>query len=466
MKAWTLLFTLAFLSVATPTIVQAQTKFAQISPLTAAGCVGETYTVALGDRLYSKYGPKWERLKETNPGLEARTSKSANGQTIVMLFPEVHDVLCIPEGMTVSEVIHQAGTVVPASVPALFPPGCSSAAGFSSIKGQACSTPTPATTPTLASTDWFQSNWLWIILALLTIAAVLFAIDWKRKRRRRLEEAARTAASEAEARAAALARERLLTQDPITSGTPFVPGGIEPTETVRLENFFDAQAETRYSQRNPGSGNTVRPARIGPIEAGTIAGEGMVGYLGGDMRPRRITTPIRAYQARYRFQDGTEEVLQCLQGCMNPVGYGGEIYRGFVFTADAIAVPVPTPPVVAVAPLPAAPAPVVEVLPAIALATDEPTVEDGVVKFEIRKATADNPAMVRMTGVDETDDNTIELRPGIIILRFIPRNGHSNGHSASGNVPDVIRQTPLDVIEQRQPGEPPTVLPRGSKHIG
>lgn len=153
-------------------------------------------------------------------------------------------------------------------------------------------------------------------------------------------------------------RERELLQDPITSGPALVPGGIPATDTARLENFFEQQAVARYAERNPGiDRTTVRVERIGPVEAGTISGEGLVGYLGGQWRPRRIETPLQAYQARYRFPDATEEILQCLQACMNPVAGGGEVYRGFTFTAGQAVVPTPEPP-----------APVPEVVPHPAIA--------------------------------------------------------------------------------------------------
>ncbi len=129
--------------------------------------------------------------------------------------------------------------------------------------------------------------------------------------------------------------DRELRLDPITSGKPYVAGGIEPVETRRLEKFFDQRASSLYRERNPNlEGFTFDIRRIGPIQVGTISGEGLVGYLGTTMKPRRIPEPgIRAYQARYRFPDGTEEVLQTLQACMNPV-HSGDTYKGFVFIED------------------------------------------------------------------------------------------------------------------------------------
>jgi hypothetical protein len=460
------IFWLALL-LATPAVVQAQTKTTPIIPLTASGCSGTTYEVSPGDRLYNMYGLNWKMLRDSNPGLDRRTTMPASGQEIVMLYPEVRDVLCIPQGMTIAQVIRQS---TPASTPSLFPPGCTSAVGFSTTTGQACSgsTPTPLTTSTKAST-WYESTWLWLpLLILFLFLGALYAYKRERRFMRERKVADENVAREIAETEAAVARNREMLRDPITSGTPYVPGGIVPTEKARLESFFDDQAATRYSQRNPGNG-TVRPVRIGPIEAGTITGEGLVGYLGGEMLPRTITTPIAAYQARYRFPDGTEEILQSLMLCMNPVSHGGDVYRGFVFTLGNIAVPaLPVPVAQVVPPQEAAPAPVVEVLPAIAPVSAEPIpVADGGVRIEILPANKEHSARIQMSGVDETGYNSCEIKPnGMVIFRYTSGNCHSNG-----NVPDVIRQTPLDaieqspleVIEQRQPGALPKVLPQRSK---
>lgn len=186
----------------------------------------------------------------------------------------------------------------------------------------------------------------WWIVALLLTALVIAALTWlgiyrfrKNRRQRLLSEE-----NEAQERQAAEARERELTQNPITSGVPMVPGGIPPSEPARLENFFDQQATNRFAQMHSTLDRTaIQVVRMGPIEEGTISGEGLVGYLGGQFRPRRIDSPIRAYQARYRFPDGTEEILQCLMACMNPLQYGGDTYRGFTFTPTQAVVPVPEP---------------------------------------------------------------------------------------------------------------------------
>ncbi len=110
--------------------------------------------------------------------------------------------------------------------------------------------------------------------------------------------------------------------NPVTSGPAIVPGGIQPNETQRLNDYFDREALSRHA------------TRVGPVESGTIVGDGTIGYANGEERPYHVATPLRAYRARFRMQDGTEKTFITLQGCMNPVNSGGEVYQGFVFNSD------------------------------------------------------------------------------------------------------------------------------------
>lgn len=136
--------------------------------------------------------------------------------------------------------------------------------------------------------------------------------------------------------------ERELRQDPVTSGPPIVAGGIEPTETARLTEHFDRRAAMEFRTIHPGAHTTTaRPERIGPIEAGMISGEGMVGYA-DHARPRRIDPPQPGFRARFRFPNGREELLVSLQPCMNPVFFG-EGMSGFTFTPERDVVPTPQP---------------------------------------------------------------------------------------------------------------------------
>ena len=140
-------------------------------------------------------------------------------------------------------------------------------------------------------------------------------------------------------------REREMRMDPVNSGPAFVPGGIPATEPERLRQFFEQQAIASFARRNPQLDRSlINVEQVGPIEEGMIHGEGEVGYLGqNDWRPRRIEPELDAYQGHYRYQDGTEEFLQCIQRCMNPVRFGGQVMRGFTFTIRRAVVPVPTP---------------------------------------------------------------------------------------------------------------------------
>lgn len=196
------------------------------------------------------------------------------------------------------------------------------------------SVPTWPVTHTASTSTWPDS---WIVFALLLMTAVvamgfryMFGFwPWQRS-----EHAQQVRA------------DHELTLNPVTSGTPYVPGGIQRGQTAQLVRFYDELAVTAYVDRYPGtSRESVRPTRISAIEYGTITGEGLVGYLGGSAAPRRIVEPTPAYRARYRFPDQTEQELVTLQGCMNPVQYNGDVYTGFTFTpaANNVAVPEPEP---------------------------------------------------------------------------------------------------------------------------
>ncbi len=117
--------------------------------------------------------------------------------------------------------------------------------------------------------------------------------------------------------------------DPVTSGQPYVNGGISPDNPEQLERQFDNQA--RFM-----SGGRQFPERISPIQKGKIFGEGLVGYLDQGFQPRKIDEPgVPAYQATYRFANGEEITLQSLMGCMNPIEEGiGQTRKGYTFVPD------------------------------------------------------------------------------------------------------------------------------------
>jgi hypothetical protein len=168
------------------------------------------------------------------------------------------------------------------------------------------------------------------VLAAVIILILLYDYFYRRKERQISEE---------------------LRRDPITSGPPMVAGGVPATDTTRLARTMEAAAVNDYVRLNPNvDRSTVRVERIGPIEEGTISGEGMVGYA-DRARPRNIDPPQPGFRARFRFPDGREDILMSLQGCMNPC-YFGEGLSGFTFTSRQAVVPTPVPPTPAPTPAP------------------------------------------------------------------------------------------------------------------
>lgn len=291
------------------------------------------YTVNKGDTVYALKGiysssqPEWKAFTILNPFLAepGRAFVTQDGRFIVIVRPGEQLEGIDQLGVTVEPLpIKELGLAPPAKV-------TSEAGGGTTTTAEA----------QLIVPPWVF--WFLVAAVIAAVAIVVFRIFKKLDVEAKREE-----------------HERELRQDPVTSGPAMVPGGIPSTDTARLDNFFEQQAIARFAQRNPAlDRNVIRVMRVGPIEDGTISGEGLVGYLGGEWHPRRIETPLGSYQARYRFPDATEEVLQCLQACMNPVAYGGEVYRGFTFTAGQAIVPAPEPPV---------PAPQAVPHPAIAVA--------------------------------------------------------------------------------------------------
>src|SRR3989344_1429151 len=300
----------------------------RITPLTATNCKaiynGTVYTVQHGDVLYQKYGPKWNMLLSTNPGLQARVSGKCK-DTIAWLYDSRGDVLCVPAGMAVNEFItNEAATPPPPETHVV----------------KAAEEKKPESTTATASASRYD-NYLWFSLLLLLGAVTFIALWFLRDYIARRHDAAMAREREENAREH---WGRELEQNPVTSGPPIVVGGITPTETERLTNHFQDQAVAQDIRATPGAeAATVRQniRRIGPVEEGMISGEGMVGYA-DRARPRRINPPQPGYRARFHFPDGSEPELMSLQGCMNPVFYGGGL-SGFTFTARAVAGPAPEP---------------------------------------------------------------------------------------------------------------------------
>lgn len=378
--------------------------------LLASVSFAQQYTVSPGDtgwelaRQYYRDATMWQRIVDMNPFLqqEGRVFEK-EGRIILLLKPGEQLV-----------GLEKLGVAPPKAMPI-------SQLGLPQPPARVVEVPI-STMP----------SWVGLLLAALLFAVVIATVAlWVKRESRLRKEAADRERQEDEQLKEALNRqeiqrrhERELNLNPITSGPAMVPGGIHANEPERLQSFFSAQATARYAERNPGiDRNTIRVEQIGPIESGTINGEGEVGYLGGDWRPRRINPPgINAYQGRFRFPDGTEEVLQTLMGCMNPVRSGyGEVMRGFTFTPREIVVPPSEPGTTIVADPQPETTNVAPISPAAVLTSEVAQAEDGLVRIEVRQANSDQPAMIRMSGVDDNADMTVEVGRGNFLIRFRPR---------------------------------------------
>ncbi len=286
-----------------------------------------TYTVQPGDtgwdlaRRYYDNPLIWQRIVDMNPSLQEPGRVIEKGDRII---------LRLKIGETLAG-LERLGIDPPKAVP---------------VEQMVGSHPTPPPTPQAKVEEASGIPWWgWIAIALCALLIIGIGLTLWMMQRGRWGQAAR--ATEAQ-----IARERELRRDPLNSGTPYVAGGIPVGDTARLTNFFDQQAARQFAERNPGIERPTPPRRMGPIESGFIQGEGLVGYLGQTPQPRRIEQPLAAYRARYSFADGTEGELMTLQGCMNPVAYGGDVYRGFTFTPRTNVVPTPEPERPAPAPVP------------------------------------------------------------------------------------------------------------------
>lgn len=207
-------------------------------------------------------------------------------------------------------------------------------------------------------------------------------------------------------------RWRNLRKDPVTSGLPVVQGGV--TSEAAPARFQEQAA--RQWQRE-----TLRTASSSLFTIlRSVRGRGWgiidVGYADGTHADRRLNGEV-VYQAEVRFPDGKTETLYMLQGCGNDLRFGNirnyTPAEGFRFEPDVATVtPAVTAPVAEVAQVVATPVPVVETTP----------IEDGVVRIELKPLQGDKPAMVRLTGIDESRGAECEIRDGSITVRYTPRS--------------------------------------------
>ncbi len=237
--------------------------------------------------------------------------------------------------------------------------------------------------------DWERLNWL--LAALLVALVVLFWYIFLRSRR-----------------------------DPVSSGPAIVPGGVAPENAPARFQEMAARLNTNRT----GSELSAQNFQILSSQAGRIWGVLNVRYANGQEVPRLLNGD-RAYRAEVRFPDGKTETLYMLQGCGNDLRYGGisRYIPGPEFRFEADPEPVVAPPTVPVE------QPVVTQVPPVVAGVqstgefvrekDAPSVAElSVVRLEIRSATDGKPAMVHIVGIDETKDNTVEIKPGEVTFRY------------------------------------------------
>lgn len=166
--------------------------------------------------------------------------------------------------------------------------------------------------------------WFWLLLAALVALAILGLVAGYR-----------------------FFAQRLAHVDPTTAGPAFVEPTIQRTPEL-VEHRFDRIAQETAARRDPVG--TAMPQRISAIEAGRLTGRGRVRYRDASARDMNLNRE-RAYRARYRMPDGSEEMLYSLAGCMNPVALF--VAPGFTWVEEREVVPPPASP----QPEPAAPVP-------------------------------------------------------------------------------------------------------------
>lgn len=296
----------------------------------------------------------------------------------------------------------------------------------------------PPIVETEAVVETVVPGWAWLLMIILLVLVYILWDAYRNRTRhnrqmatqmRQLDQS-RDSATERLLEERRLAqetqeRERRLNRNPVTSGLPFVEGGI--TNDTAPE-AIQAQAARMY---NDLTGRTAAPTMFDIVSITPGRGWGVleVRYNEGQGRwEMRRLNGERIYQALVRFPDGVVEPLYTLMGCGNDIRFGERRYTpgdDFRFEADGpVVVPAPvvdTPAVatveedqfrVLVADVPPA-APVAEVV-----VEDEPDV----VRFEIKPPTAGMPTMIHITGVDMSAGLGGEIRGESVKLRFTPRN--------------------------------------------
>lgn len=213
-------------------------------------------------------------------------------------------------------------------------------------------------------------------------------------------------------------------RDPVSSGPAIVPEGVAPENAPA--RFQEMAA--RLNANRTGLELSGQNFQIISSQGGCIWGVLNVRYANGQEIPRQLNGN-RAYRAEVRFPDGKTETLYMLRGCGNDLRYGGisRYLPGPDFRFEADPEPVVVPPPIVPAEQPAVSQEstatggvqpngefVREKDAPVAAVVNEPSV----VRFEIRKSTDAQPAMVRITGINEGEDTTVEIKPGEVTFRY------------------------------------------------
>jgi hypothetical protein len=309
----------SFLMVLVAILVIAPTTKAQTTNVgTHTVQPGETLYVLKG--IYSETQPEWRALRIANPFLAepGRAFRDPENRFIVVIKP--------------GETIDGADqlNVTPEVL----------------VKNIALA---PATYTEKASSLWNNTGW-WIFLAVLLLLVAWFVIGEIRGYRDRRDTLRAEREAEEERRQEEIRRREALNTEmnrPVeTAGSPMVQGGLRPDNTEVVRNFFHQQAAAQFRERQPNYPDpAARPTQLGDIEHGMLglAGEvGQVRDINGNWHPRRLDGPKPGYQARFSYPDGTEEVMQAFEICMNIVRRG-EGMRGFTFVSNRVVGPAPQP---------------------------------------------------------------------------------------------------------------------------
>ncbi|MES3004770.1 MAG: LysM peptidoglycan-binding domain-containing protein [Patescibacteria group bacterium] len=276
----------------------------------------EQYTVQQGDTLWSLAGEHlnsplgWEQLYQSNPFLRepGRRWITEDGKVVVLLKP--------------GEVLNGLNVL-----------------GFRE-------TPRPDLLSTLKGETKIVEmlpEWAWILFVALVLLIILLVMlaNWQYNRYHKTRDRLRDDISSLEAMTADRDEALRLYADPVNSGPPMVPGGVN-LETA--PQHFQNMGVREWASAT--GGRIVEPDRIQilSIIPGHAWGRLSVRYRNGTLPEERVLTGQRVFRGQVRMPDGTEETLYMLQGCGNDVRFSGNRNvpgADFRFVPDSEQVPAP-----------------------------------------------------------------------------------------------------------------------------